>query len=795
MNSKTTTQGASFKMHKNDYIAFRIQIISKNTKLLGSNIFSIKPPENSATKGILTENPANNSWKYFVTFIKDNAVYYKNLLYFGLVKSDSNNDKYDCYFIPTTKENANNIREYKLKPKLQYIKTEIPIPTMIGKGSFSATEGSPINVNFIPGVNITIEKATYGVDPKFYTYQIPQQVNTQIPTLVPGSTTNKIVSPTDPYLPTKSLSTTIQPHIEMVNQTITVPGPPITVKQQIDVKDKLQTIVNASGGNKISINSGVNNFLNLFGSSTEETDPNRIPNSPKVLIVEYSYKVDESIIRDKFLVLNPNNGIIYAGAIFDNKTIIAPLQMDITPSCSGKNCASYTMKLLNNGKLAVFDGNNNVGSVDFEKYIRQKDPMFNKENCKVNHEWLYSANNVLNAGVTTSDINNKKINSLDGRFKLEFENKKLYFTYCYKPYTEFNNDIYYTTTSNISNKNNAQIFYLNRTHTRGMFGHKFLKEIDINTNAVTLHNFPNNHNALVFESDPNKFQKTSAYPLFKDGSIALDQNYNFISGVKSYDECASRCNTGCDHFFYINNNDNTSSCITDKILDSNPIYSSDKTHSNIASASLYKKPTYIRSTAGKNAHQRDMSRMAYVDNTANSEIDYSIPLPGPENTYIPALQNYQKLAKMTDNLYEGKTESMTGIREGMTPDFNKYASTADSNINNRVPILNTLAENYSKTQDNINNKYNETIDKLRKYEDVAQSMSSPQYNFNGTDSLIPDKFKNSDDVRPNISYVDGAKRDVGIMLVRQNTMYTLASITAMTCLILSVIFGMNDGTD
>ena len=67
-----------------------------------------------------------------------------------------------------------------------------------------------------------------------------------------------------------------------------------------------------------------------------------------MLIVEYSYKVDESIIRDKFLVLNPNNGIIYAGAIFDNKTIIAPLQMDITPSCSGKNCASYTMKLLNN---------------------------------------------------------------------------------------------------------------------------------------------------------------------------------------------------------------------------------------------------------------------------------------------------------------------------------------------------------------------------------------------------------------------------------------------------------------
>lgn len=129
------------------------------------------------------------------------------------------------------------------------------------------------------------------------------------------------------------------------------------------------------------------------------------------------------------------------------------------------------------------------------------------------------------------------------------------------------------------------------------------------------------------------------------------------------------------------------------------------------------------------------------------------------------------------------------VIEGLTTDtsYNQYAPDIKTNILNRIPILQSLADNYSKTQDTINDNYNQTINKLRAYETVKQTMSS-DYNTNSSDSLIPEKFINNNSTVPNITYSDGAKKDVGIMLMYQNTMYTLASITAATCLILGTVF-------
>ena len=795
---------ASFSFNKDDYIAFRIQIISKKSKLNNTNntpIFTVTPPSNSAANGVITRNP-DKGWNYFVTFLKNGAIYYKNLLYFGLVQSNDDKNKYDSYFISTNANNVENIRQYKQNAKLQFVKVEVPTPTMTGSGTINVTDGSPVNLVFVDGVKIRINRATYGMPDPIYYYTTYRTENVQKEKHVPATTTTEYVSSGNRDLPTKPTSTTTQAYTKTESVPTQFPNPPTAVRQQIDVTAKLQQMVDSAGKYKLVINGGTNNFYNLFGNPVADpvNDPNGSLSVLKTLYIEYSYEVPDNIIDDKYVFLDPNNGLITAGAVFKNNYITTPMTMDARTSCSGNSCKSYSMQLNNNCELIVnSDNGSRAGHIDLKKYAGS---VFDVKACQVNDLWLKAADiaSSLNAGISTSFTNGKKIKSPDGRFKLEYENRKLYLTYCITPYSQSNSGTRYTTTYNISNMNNAQIYYLYRINTRGMFGRKFLQETDKSTGDTIMHYIPNTHNYVLLQSqDPSKFVKVSnsqAFPLFKDGSPSFAANYsNNTTSAKTYEDCALQCisepNNNCEHFFFVSNNDGTTRCYTDKVSDSNPVFSLNKTHSNTRTSDLYKKPYSIKTTCSS---MDDMQPLQYTGSLASTAIDYRIPDNAPNLTYYCSLDRFKQDNQAVSNKYGTAAEPMTNmIREGLTDgttteQYNKYAQDVNTNIKNRLPILNKDTRKYSESQDKISAEYDVTINRLNRYKTSLDAVSSPQYNYNGTDSLIPDKFKNDQNLKPNISYVDGAKKDVGIMLMQQNTMYTLASITAATCLILGVAF-------
>lgn len=794
---------ASFAMNKDDYIPFRIQIISINAKFNNANnppIFTVTPPSNSKANGVITGN-TDKGWTYFVTFLKDGAIYYKNLLYFGLVQSNQDTSKFDCYFVSTSPENKKYIRQYKQTQKLQFVKVEIPTPTMKGTGTVNATDGARFSLGerFIKGVKVTINRATYGMpDPTYYyttysTKYVEKQEN------IPASTKTEVLPSSDPNLPTKTTSTTTQAHTETVTVPTIVPNPPTPVSQQIDVTAKVQQLVDSRGeGYKLIIEAGANNFYNLFGNPVADpvNDPNGALNVAKTLYVEYTYEVPDSIIDDKFIFVNPKNGLLSAGAIFNNNNVTIPMSMDSSASaCSEDKCKSYSMKITDKCELIVNNENGQeVGRIDLKKYTGNR---FDLNNCQVNKLWLKDAymQSSVNAGQTTSTIQGRKFKSADSRFKLEYENKKLYLTYCIIPYSQLSNGLRYTTTFNISNMNNSQIYYLYRINTRGLFGRKFLQETDKSTGDTIMHYIPNSHEFILSQPlDPTQFFKITnapAFPLFKDGSPAFAANYNAnTTGATTYTACANQCtaepNNKCEHFFFVSNNDGTTRCYTDKVADSNPAFSLNKTHSNTQTSDLYKKPYNIKSTC---ASMPDMQPLQYTSSLSASAIDYRIPENAPNMTYYCSLDRFKQDNQTVWDNY-GTVDAMTNmtVREGMTPQYNRVAHDVNTDVLNRIPIITGITQKYSENQDKIGQQYDETINKLSRYENLYQAVSSPQYNYNGTDSLIPDKFQNNQNPKPNISYIDGAKKDVGVMLMQQNTMYTLASITAATCLILGVMF-------
>lgn len=827
INTRTTqTNGmvrASFSMSKDDFVPIRIQIISKKTNFSGSKItpFSVTPPSNSyiyKTSPSLTDNPVDG-WKFFVSFTKNGFAYYKNLLYFGLVQSDNNKDKYNCIFVPTNPNNVSNMITYKDNEKLQYIKVDIPTPTTFsGKGTLKANDGNKISLKLPSFVPITITRAKYCVDnqPDPYTFTVTEQRQVTETVTHPAESITTNVIPSNPNLPTKLTTAGVQ---EYQTKETKMKDVPITVtsKHSIDVTNKIQTIVDNLGKNKIMIDG--QNFANLFGNPVEDSrDP--FYNSTKTLIIEYTYSVDVDKIKDKYVFLDPATGLINIGFSFTdydgtNYSGTSPIKMDTTSSCQSGNCGNYKMALTNEGKLVVLDsGNNNIGNIDLTKFatINKVDPNFNLSKCQKNMNWLSDPNFKSQITANKNDIlkqNSGRLVSPDGRFKLEFENDKLTFTYCYIPYvTDSNTKINYTTSFN-KNLNN-QILYLYRINTRGVLGKKLLLEADTKNNQKTLHYLPNTYNNVLKYTEFYKPTPGNVYPMMYNGEIANKQNYNIQNNI-SQNDCESKCisdpNYSCEHYFYVSKNNGTSTCYTDKSSDSNPVFTTTKYDDKIDNSYLKKKKYTITTTCGTLDTGRPLQYLP-VPNDGYA-VNYKQGDNAPNLTYYCGLDRYKqddnlKTTKYTGGFKESSdttTPATEGFREYNTdmagtaqgdPNFRNSAIDINILYDNKFKTLQTKTKTYSGTQDKIGDEYNTTIGHLNRYMTLSNSMASPQYKFSGTDSIIPDKYYNNKDPKPDITLTDGLKKDVGVMLVQQNTMYTLGSIAAATCLILAVVFGGAD---
>jgi hypothetical protein len=775
-----------------DYIPIRIQIISKNYSFSSTNNIPliVTPPKDSAASNPLIKNPQTN-WNYFVTFVQNNTIYYKKLMYFGLVQDKTDASKFDCFFINTTDANVKNIKNYKENQQLQYLKIEIPTPTTFsGKGTLRTQDGSTTNLKIPAGIPLIINKATYGLDYD-YTYNTYKSVSYQDKQWTGPNTYSKRVESTNQYKPTKDVLIGKQGHYDPVTRQ-RMDTVPVTVSQQKDVTAQVQSIVNSNGGNQLIINT--KNYGSIFGNPiTDANDPNI--NIAKNLTVQYSYSQDEANVDGKNIFVDPTTGYITIGFTYSGYEGVTLMNMDKTPSCPSGKCSTYRLSLTNNGTLSVLDGNNNeIGLIDLTKYTKKIDPKFSLDKCQVNHSWINNplTPNSIIAGDKLSIVAGNQLVSSDGRFKLSFEGGKLILSCCYIPYTVAPNGFKYSTLFNVSSTTNGQIYYLYRVSTRGLVGRKFLKESDNSTGVTTMHYLPNASNNVLKYTSFYKPVDKAAYPIHLNGSLANSKNYktyNNIDNTTCANKCISDSNYSCEHYFFINNNDNTTACYTDTVADSNPTFTNTKNSSTIRDAALYKKKYTITSTCGT---VDDAQQISFIPSTSTNvstyTVDYRAGQNAPNMTYYCGLDRYIRDNNAVLGTYK------KDYKEGMTTangdtNFHANAPYVATNVTQKFPELNNMVQQYSQLQDQIGERYDQTLSNLKKYVDISNQLIDPQYNYQGTDSIIPPQFVNSQNPKPNISFQDGMQKDVEVMLLQQNTLYTLASISAATLLVMAIAFG------
>ena len=768
---------AAVNLTNGDYVPFRIQIISNNTKTY-SYFFNVTPPpspaQSDASVGSQFFNP-NTKWNYFVTFYQaDNTVYYKQLNYFGLVQDTKEGTKFNCFFVQTTPQNIQKLLTYKKTPNnppLQYIKVPIPTPvTFSGGGTAEIQDGNPLNIDLPPGVPLNIDGATYGLSDD-WNYNKYINVPYQDTKYIKEATTTTQLSVTDPNLPSKQY-TAYEPAYTIPVTRYKQEAIPVTETQHADVKSQVQSMVSANNGNALQLDDPQNVLANPINNPK---NPNI--NVPKNLTVQYSYSQQETKnVQNKTLYLDPSNANITIGFSYYNQAGTSPLTMDKTPTCTG-DCSNYQMVLTNDAKLAVNDaGGNMVGYIDLSNSIITVDPNFSLNSCQVNTAWKRDPQAVKSLKANVPLMGGKKLISPDSRFKLSFSNGNLVLSYCYIPYRTADNGVKYTTQVNVGGSTPTQILYLYRIPTRGIIGKKFLNVFDTATGVRKLHYLPNNYNNILnMTTYTNPYGTQNVYPVFSNGALVNSSNYTNVDG-SSQQDCSDKCSdtkNNCDHFFLVNN----STCYFNTNLDSNPLYTTTNNNPSINSSNLYKKNYNIKSDT-KNIQSGLSLLTAPSSNIAinSAYINYTPGKNAPNLAYYSGLDEYIQADAVVKNAYQ----NVLG-KEG----FDQQTTT----ILQKVSNLKDMSNQFSQTQDQINEKYNQTITNLADYKDKYDKASTPTYKYSGTDSIIPDKYKNDDNLVPAVTIQDGQERDVNIMLLHQNTMNTLACITAATFLIIAIVIG------
>lgn len=766
-----------------EYYPIRLQIASMLNSPTSNGILSITTP----TGSLITNNSNNN----FVTFQKsDGSIYFKQLMYYCFIQNEQNTNMYDTFFImPGETDNYKSIKKLKNNYPLQLTMKNIPITiTYSGKETIKKNNSTPISIKLPKGVNIQIVNAKWGI-------LIPATIIYYVPVTVPAigtvqNTTGSITGAAKTSEAGQTLNYALQAYNYPSSKIIQEKHTKI-MDLSTDVTTKVQTIVNK---NSLAINP---TYTDLFGDPTATYM--LADNYTKEIQITYSYNsvVDQSTISQLFLYLN-NNGQAKIGYIWDNINCESDFNFD-TPYNPCNLVCNYKLLLDNTGKLCIFDGTNMITSKNIAKILN-----LDLSKCVSNPEWLGNPNykNFLNLNEKLGTGGVDKLISANGLFRLYFSNNDLILEYCLSPnnlqtpvrLSDTTINIHYTNKKNID-LYNYQINYFYRFNTRGLSGKKFLAQIKgANTKLNLLPSTPIYDNILKFDSFETK---NNLYPL----SFPLDGNPNYTvmsQNVGNENVCKENCinNLNCDHYFFLTDKNNNNYCILDNKNIVNPVYTTTNI-SNVQSSTFNKKNYYINTTCGS---LPNTAVKLIKDNSVNvSELGFKdLAENAPNLTYYCGLDQYKDASKKIMDIYNSNTPSnipsntsLQGFRniENFTNNDKKfyikspYKITNQSNIN-YINNMTSDFTNYSNIIGNNNMTINNTIGK---YVDLSNNLGlNINYKFNGDDAIIPNKYNAKLSDKPETTLNDALKRDLEIINAQQNALYTVATITTASLLVMMI---------
>ena len=791
--STNNSKKFSIELKQNEYYPIRIQIGNLTSEPNTNALLTVVSPK----QDLIFKNSANHN--YFVSLVYNGQPYMKKLLFFGLVQSNQNRKEnkklFQCVFVNPIAKNYDTIKQLKVNESKTFRSIELPtqVSYQSAKYNVSSDENTPINIKAPSGFNLQIVNSKYGLaKDRLENQPIALSVDETDPSKTIKQdyttynyrkrTTNGIEDASGQLLSSSFVNPKPNKTIYKDNW--------VSVPSSKDTTNMNQSMIR---GNELNING---DFNSIYGDPAPGYDG-------KSVSIDYRYsKIFDSNdstnnITNKTLYLD-GSGQLVIGYDFNGTTNSSLItHLNISDICT--DVCNYVLKLKNDGNLAIY--NNQKVEIWKANIVNLSD----LSKVSTNKRWLRNPQrrSILNRGEKLSPSNVPELISDNGKFKLKFENGKLVVKFASVAYNEMKIDnsriIRYTDTT-ISDKGNHQIYYLYRVNATGLNGKKFLSRTSKtgNNNDNALWYLQNNtDNILKFSSyDYNK--NSQKFPLLTRGEydtvINTTTQYNIGNKYSVVnipeDDCKTSCqnNVNCHHFFYMNTSTG-GRCMQDIASNSNPMFSYINPNQKIKSSYLGNKK-YNLYTSCRNNEQGQPIKSSLAKEYSDYNVMYNnTSVNDSKNTYYCAEDTYIINNQKILDLYN---KSGFTTMEGMTMIEGMDVSVKDD-ILNKFTKLENIATNLSNNQTNVNNNYNILFNAFTEHRTLSNTLdTSDLYKNNDYDNVLFDKFSKIDNTnsvveKPNSSIQDAIKKDTNVMILQQNTLYTIGTITAATLLIFAIV--------
>jgi hypothetical protein len=392
--------------------------------------------------------------------------------------------------------------------------------------------------------------------------------------------------------------------------------------------------------------------------------------------------------------------------------------------------------------------------------------------------------------------------SNNGKYKLSFVNGLLTLTYCivaYEKTTIENREIYYTDSKHIDG--DAQIFNLYRIHCDGLMGKKMLARTNDSGNIRTLEHLPNSHTEVLRFKKFNVPEEGNIFPLLQENeykkiyenatnnsvSVSNLNDFYSISDV-SQKECEESCekSSQCEHFFFMNTKTGDK-CIQDIGSNSIPLFTTmNPDAEKISTSSMNKKMYSIYSTCD-NTERKTQLTLDSVDKYSNYEVIYDSKHANDFNkTYHCTNDLYKESSDLIYSEYSSSSSNAGESVPNVAPSSTIEGMSAyDYIINERIPEFEEKAKKASDNHERVR-EVSGTIDtEYAKFDASWNSM----YGSNGVirDNGVPDIFKKDMPLKPETNVSEAREKDAKLLLKYENTLYTIATLSAATIIITTII--------
>jgi hypothetical protein len=565
-----------------------------------------------------------------------------------------------------------------------------------------------------------------------------------------------------------------------------------TVKSTVDTTDNVSTKVNE---NKISVSG---NYDQIFGDPAPGYDGKNLnvsygftqsfdSNNPDLSITNKSIYVDET-------------GQLTIG--YDYNKISNSQQISYLTNaelCDDADNCKYSLLIEDDGGFSIMDES---GSRIWNKKVF--DDKVDPELVVANETWMNNpkSRNTLDIGDKLSQSGVPELVSNNGKYKLSFVNGLLTLTYCivaYEKTTIENREVYYTDSKHIDG--DAQIFNLYRIHCDGLMGKKMLARTNDSGNIRTLEHLPNSHTEVLRFKKFNVPEEGNIYPLLQENeykkiyenatnnsvSVSNLNDFYSISDV-SQKECEESCekSSQCEHFFFMNTKTGDK-CIQDIGSNSIPLFTRmNPDAEKISTSSMNKKMYSIYSTCD-NTERKTQLTLDSVDKYSNYEVIYDSKHSNDFNkTYHCTNDLYKESSDLIYSEYSSSTSTAGESVPNVAPSSTIEGMSAyDYIINERIPEFEEKAKKASDNHERVR-EVSGTIDtEYAKFDASWNSM----YGSNGVirDNGVPDIFKKDMPLKPETNVSEAREKDAKLLLKYENTLYTIATLSAATIIITTII--------